>query len=246
MIGEAQLQGHWRRDWIRAPGLEDTTTRVHWLQAGALYADIRVPLDRPDLAGATCLADLPAAALLALMRAEGFAGTISVEDGVCTWARAINWHGTPQAVDAGRMSFDADGTLVEDGVHARYRELWRHVPGQALSATRIAAGDLAGVLVRTEDIFLLALGDPAAPPTAPLADALAHGERPASLARHFATGYALGHWEGALGVADLSTNPFEEGTPVLERHGTGLRWLGQTFHGPRTPVPVDTAALHPA
>ena len=246
MIAEADLQGHWRREWIRAPGIEDTTTRVHWLQAGALYADIRVPLDRPDLAGAACLEDLPAVCLLALMRAEGFAGTIDVAGGVCTWTREINWHGTPDTVDAGRMRFDTDCALIEDGVHADYRELWRHIPGPPLTATRVVAGDLAGILVQSDTLFLLAMGDPAALPTTQIRDALAHGDRPEGLARHFATGYALGHWDGATGIADLSTNPFDEGIPVLEKTQAGLILLGHAVGGPRAAerLRLDAPALH--
>ena len=44
MIDSSDVQAHWRRLWIRAPGFEDADTRVHWMQCGALYADIRVPL----------------------------------------------------------------------------------------------------------------------------------------------------------------------------------------------------------
>jgi len=97
MITGGDLQGHWRRDWIKAPGFEDNTTRVHWMQAGEIFVDLRVPLERPDLAGATALADLGPSTLLALTKAEGFAGRIEVVDSNCTWHRAINWHGVPEA-----------------------------------------------------------------------------------------------------------------------------------------------------
>lgn len=237
MITQAQLQGHWRRDWIKAPGFEDHTTRVHWAQAGALFADLRIPAVRPDLGGAACLADLDNAALLHLMRAEGFAGEITVADGICTWHRAINWHGRPEAVDAGRMSFDPKGRLVEDGVHAEYRELWHRVPGGPLSARPLRAGALEGVLVWSDEMFLFGLGDPAAPPAAPLRAALEAGARPEGLARHFRSDYALGRWEGNAGIAELCTNPLREGRPVLSRAADGgLTWLSSGFDGREEPV----------
>ena len=44
------LQGLWKRVWIRSPSsdptFEDHLTRVFWAQSGAIYADLRIPLDR--------------------------------------------------------------------------------------------------------------------------------------------------------------------------------------------------------
>ena len=40
MITLADVQGHWRRDWLKAPGFSDTTTHVHWMQCGTLFADM--------------------------------------------------------------------------------------------------------------------------------------------------------------------------------------------------------------
>ena len=79
MIRPGDVQGHWVRTWIKAPGFEDHTTRVHWMQAGLDYADVRIPLERPDTRSAACLADLPAAVLRDLARAEGFSGHVTLE-----------------------------------------------------------------------------------------------------------------------------------------------------------------------
>lgn len=239
------LQGHWRRDWMRWPGRggggEDATTRVHWLQAGALYADIRVPAERPALDGARCLDDLDPPALLGLMQAEGFAGTITLEGDICTWHRRINWHGRPAGVDAGRMHF-AGAALIEDGVYAAYRELWQPVAGPALCASRVrgrtAEGPVEGVLVSSDTLFLLALGRPDAKPSAPLLAALATGTRPPEVARHFAGLYALGRWQGAHGIADLATDPFLEGRPVLDRT-SGLTLHRTGFAGRAEAVPLE-------
>lgn len=231
MITEAELQGHWRRKWIKAPGIEDATTRVHWMQCGPLYADLRIPADRPDLSGAGCLADLDPPALRALMVSEGFAGTITVTGGICVWHRAINWHGAPDGVDAGRMSFDEAGDLVEEGVHATYAELWQQMPERPTEAWQVACDGLQGVLVSSPSEFLIGLGDPGAIPTAPLIAALERGERPEAIGVHFRGVYVLGRWEDGQGIATLSTDPFLEGTSVLERGSSGITVHRRDFDG---------------
>ncbi|MEO0828906.1 MAG: allophanate hydrolase, partial [Pseudomonadota bacterium] len=114
MISWADVEGHWRRDWLRAGALEDRDTRVHWIQAGALFVDIRIPDGRPALGERTRLAELDNPELLALMAAEGFAGTITLEEDRCTWHRELNWRGRPEGADVGRLYFDG-GALIEDG-----------------------------------------------------------------------------------------------------------------------------------
>jgi hypothetical protein len=225
VISEAGLQGHWRRDWIRTPDHEDRSTRVHWMQAGALYADIRVPAARPELA-CSCLARASPRDLASLMRAEAFAGTIAVADGVCTWTREVNWHGRPDAVDAGAMAFE-DGALIETGLHAAYVERWLRV-GARLRAQRLRSGPHEGVLAEDGACFLLVMGVPDAPATAPLLEALEGGAVPRALAAHFAQPCAIGHWDGDAGIADLALDPFAEGGAVLDRSGPDmtLRWPG--------------------
>lgn len=214
MITTADLQGHWRRDWIKAPEFDDTTTRVHWLQAGALFADLRVPADLPALQGG-CLADLDAATLQSLLRVEGFAGEITVTDGQCTWHRAINWQGALARPDVGAMWFDGD-VLIEDGVHANYREAWLAEPTAPLRGHRIAWGDMTGVLVESDDCFLLGIG-------------------PVPMDRSpqetFASFYALGTWDGVQGIAELATDPFATGKPVLDRANDSFVWHAPLFTG---------------
>jgi hypothetical protein len=221
VITTADLQGHWRRDWIRAPDFEDTTTRVHWLQAGALFADLRVPADLPAFQGG-CLADLDAAVLQSLLRVEGFAGEITVTDSQCTWHRAINWQGALARPDVGAMWFDGN-VLIEDGVHAQYREAWLAQPTAPLRGHPIAWGDMTGVLVESDDRFLLGIG-------------------PVPMDRSprdtFASFYALGTWDGAHGIADLATDPFAMGTPVLDRAQGSFIWHAPLFAGGTDPRPL--------
>jgi len=230
LITQDRLQGHWRRDWIKAPGFEDHTTRVHWMQAGELFADLRIPLVRPDVAGLSCLADLPQSALASLLASEGFAGHITVENSQCTWHRAINWHGVPGQADTGLMSLSDEG-LIEDGVHAEYRELWQAELGLALRGTRLRCGDMTGVLIENDDVFLLGIGPRPEGTTQPLLEDLAQGRTDADTLKDlFESEYVMGRWNGPLGTAQLSTNPFQEGAVVMER-AAGYIWHARAWDG---------------
>ena len=232
MITLAALQGHWRRDWLTAPGVRDDTTRVHWMQAGALYADVRVPAARPDLGDATCPADLSDEGLAALLAAEGFAGTVDLAGDVCTWHRAVNWHGRTEAVDAGRLRFTPEGALHEAGVHADYAELWRHEAAGPAEGLRLEGEGVAAFLVTVGARFVFGAGAPGAPATGGLADAVRGGARPAALRALLGERvHALGVWEGATGAALLATNPFAEGRPILTRTEGGATWHALVHDG---------------
>ena len=239
MISEATLQGHWQRNWLRAPGFEDSTTRVHWVQAGQWCADIRVQLVRPSLATGALAAMAPAE-LAVLLSAEGFAGRTTLEGDICTWHRDWNWRGFPCPVDAGTLWFDPEGRLIEDGVHADYREEWQAVPGGHWTALAFEGAGAEGLLIANETQFLLGLGQRNAPALSGLAAALLDGLLPLAAAEAaFASVYVIGHWQGRTGVADLSTQPFCEGQAVLQRDNAMARLTLPDFHGR-----IQTQVLH--
>ncbi|QHQ36937.1 hypothetical protein [Algicella marina] len=223
MIDTAALQGHWKRAWIKAGAEEDHDTRVHWLQAGPHYADIRIPRQRPPVGSATCPAELGSEALDTVMQAEGFAGTITVEGGTCTWAREINWRGRPDGIDAGYMTFDESGNLIEDGLKGEYRELWHREPVESFTATRHTGPGLTAILVSSDRTFLFAIGPPVA--DMPATNRIRKPEEA------FQSEYAYGHWLGRSGVAELCTNPFQEGRVVLHRNKDSLTWNALGFGG---------------
>lgn len=231
MISEADLQGHWQRNWLRAPGFEDTTTRVHWVQAGQWCADIRVPLLRPTL-DASSLSTMAPVDLAVFLSAEGFAGRTTLAGNICTWHRDWNWRGFPCPVDAGTLRFDPVGRLIEDGVHADYREEWQAVPGSAWTAMSAEAEGEMGLLVANETQFLLCLGQRDTPARTGLAAALCDGTAMVSDAElAFASVYVMGHWQESEGIADLSTQPFCEGQAVLQRDLATTRLTLPDFHG---------------
>ncbi len=217
--GLAEVQGLWRRLWLRAPGQEDATTEVHWLQAGALHVDLRLPAGLPS--DALAPADLDAAGLRAIARAEGFAGVTSVERGVCTWTRRINWRGPLDGPDVGALFFE-DGDLMERGVFADYAELWRRVetpsalarPTLSARQLRRADGQLA-IAVRAGDRFLLGRAAPEALAAsgslaARLELALSHRHRGA-LKRLFDMEFCRGRVTPEGGRIERSTQPGRKG-----------------------------------
>lgn len=236
MITVDDLQGHWVRRWIKAPGVEDHTTRVHWMQVGQAYADIRVPANRPSLTGASALADLPATALADLAGAEGFAGHITLEDAVCTWHRAINWHGTPRALDVGSIRFDDTGCMVETGVHADYTELWGAGTGGDSKVLQVSGDGYAGYVVTRGDAFVLGIGKPDKPNMAPVVEALKAQEIPSDAAQLFDGLHVLGHWSADKAIAQLATNPFAEGRTIAHLTDTALVWTRIGFDGHETPI----------
>lgn len=227
-----ELQGHWRRSWLKAPGVLDRDTCVHWMQCGSLYADIRVPATRPDTRGARALADLPDKVLLSLMEAEGFAGEIDLTGDVCTWKREINWHGTTELVDAGRLAFDGPDVLTEIGVHAAYSERWERRDEAADGAMALSGPDgSTGVLVSVGKSFVFGLGTSGARPSKAARAALMVGERGDAVAHHFDGLYVFGHWQGDRGVAVRSTNPLLEGHGVLTCNRNGAVLHVADFYG---------------
>ena len=245
MIGIEDVQGHWQRAWLKAPDAVDHDTCVHWMQCGSVYADVRIPADRPDIRGARALDELSPACLAKLMEAEGFAGEITLRDGICTWAREINWHGVPETVDAGALTFDEDGALYETGAHADYSELWHRMLDMPDEGMRLnGAGGEVAFLVTVGVRFVFGIGRPDADATASIRAALAQGERPAGLEAHFGRLHALGHWERDIGVADMATNPLIEGTPILTRTGN-IVYHSVDFHGNRADVSLYPAMACP-
>lgn len=226
------LQAVWRRDWLKAGDHFDETTRVYWAQVNDDFVDIRIPLSRPNLANASCLADLDASALKQLMESEGFAGKVSLNNNVCTWHREINWHGSTNDIDTGTLTFEQDEQiLIEDGVHANYTEQWRRDKQCELSSIRIANDKFIGWLIYSPTHFIYGLGQSQSENTQLLIQSLENDRIPGNIEKHFEHEYCFGHWEDDVGIADICTNPFCEHEMVLRWQHDRVFWIQKTFEG---------------
>ena len=233
MISLSDVQGHWVRDWIKAPGFEDHTTRVHWMQAGRDFADVRIPLERPDLGKARCLQDLDSTALRALAQAEGFAGHVTLEESTCTWHREVNWHGTPDAADIGAISFDAQGRMIEAGVLADYTELWEQRATGATKTLRFGNDTYSGLLIMSDEVGVVGIGRDTKPASKPILDALTEGRLPEDAHLLFDGIHALCQISGGTVMATLATDPFLEGKPILTLNSDTMTWHSVGFDGER-------------
>lgn len=220
------IQGVWKRDWIEKHGKRTRNTQVLWAQAGHLFVDIRIPQNRPATRGYVCLADLSPKDLDALRHAEGFSGSIDIKESVCTWRREINWHGIPEEVDAGELHFNEAGALIETGVHARYSEQWQQFEKTPLRAWRVRTKELRGIVIFSDRHFYMGLGIPVKE-----LQLVGNSAPREEIAHHFISEYAFGSWDGKIGVAELSTNPFREQKQVITKESGKLFWHRQGFQG---------------
>lgn len=243
MITLDHLQGHWIRGWLKAPGFEDHTTRVHWMQCGLAYADVRIPAERPDTSGVACLADLPAEALAQLAGSEGFAGTVMLEGAHCTWQRDINWHGTPEATDIGHIAFDAQGKMIETGVKADYTELWDNENPDARCAYALSGAGYSGMLVIIGTRCVLALDTRGRKATKSVVRQLQNATIPPETAQLFDRIYALGTVRDGAVQADLATQPKSEGGVVLTLRAGRATWHRTDFYGSRKDVSLRVESL---
>ncbi len=216
----ADTHGLWQRYWLRTPELEDHTTRVMWMQGEHHHVDMRLPLAAMSLDQAPSLSSLSAEQLRVLARAEGFAGTTSVENGICTWTRIINLQGPLKGIDTGRIIQTAEG-LLEVGIHDPYEELWQRVD-TTIPQTRLmtnASGQRL-FLLWTTTRFAMGLGwKDRTGQSRSLPDevdhAIACGDNTA-LADAFDQEFCIGRIEDNQGIIEHSTLPMRCGMRAFD------------------------------
>jgi hypothetical protein len=155
------LPGLWRRGFIAwRDGRRDETTKVTWLQAAMVYADLRQPPWPPGCFSARSLQELSMEECLALAEQQGFAGRLEQRGEVFEWVRVIDFQPPQPIRDIGRLSWQQE-TLVEEGVETEYLEHWHRDP--SLPQTPAAALQLRSpedgrfaCLLRAGDRFMFA------------------------------------------------------------------------------------------
>lgn len=210
--------GLWRRRMLQDAQGIDTRTQVYWLQSGTLYADIRIPADRNAENG--------------MARQQGFAGALEAEDSILTWRRWVDYQPSSAVADVGRMHFTRLDQMIEDGVHADYREIWERIAPASLDRAAFAlqmeyadAGmprRRAGVLVLVGEYFMFALDRLATlPAEASLAELMQRDDLNDELREElFACEISLGRRRGPRPwEITLSTRPGHEGRSLFDIHG---------------------------
>lgn len=220
--------GLWLRSQLQDAQGTDTATQVFWLQTGTLYADLRIPADR--------------SAEGSVLRQQGFAGALEVAGSTLTWRRWLDFQPAAGVADVGHMCFTRLDQMIEDGVHAEYREIWDRIGPASLDRAAFALqieyahGRMprrrAGVLVLVGDYFMFALDRLAALPAGrTLADLAADGTVVEELREQlFACEISLGRRRGLHPWEILhSTRPEHEGRNLFELHGAWTQTHAHTY-----------------
>ncbi len=117
-----------RRCITFATGVEDTSTRVIWIQSHGLTADLRLPFVRPDVRARGSLAACSPGERAELARGEGFVASTSWDGALMHWDAFAAFQPYEKWPEPGRL--ERVGTcLVEWAPSGVYVEDWRLQPG---------------------------------------------------------------------------------------------------------------------
>ncbi len=130
-----------RRSITMATGVEDTLTRVFWVQAHGMTGDIRIHPARPQIAADTNLASLDRETLSLLASVEGGVAKTSWAEPVMSWADWIGFQPYDKYPEPGQMRRIGD-CMIEFAPSGAYVEDWRFLPS--------APGLLAGLQLISE------------------------------------------------------------------------------------------------
>jgi hypothetical protein len=130
-----------RRSITFATGLEDTQTRVYWVQAHGMTGDIRIHPGRPQIGAETNLHTLDRNTLSRLASIEGGVAITSWSEPVMSWADWIGFQPYDKYPEPGIMRRIGD-CMIEFAPSGAYVEDWRFLPS--------APGLLAGLRLVSE------------------------------------------------------------------------------------------------
>lgn len=215
--------------WRQLPSSGAASARAYWMQTYSLFAQLRIPTERPEFEPVSTLSELSDESLLWLARQEGFAGRSVFEGARVQRERALSFQ-RPFGPDSARV-FLTGGVLVEEGIDGDYVDQWRTIADCATddlvalelvkdceSNGRNAAR--AGLLLVVGDYFIYAMERrPVFTSDEPLAAlverASGREEKAALLDCEISFGRRRGSripWE-----IELSTLPFREGRGIFDR-----------------------------
>jgi hypothetical protein len=229
-----------RRCITFATGVEDTTTRVIWIQSHGLTADLRLPLHRPDVSHRGSLADCAPEERAELARGEGFIARTRWDGEHMSWDTQAAFQPYDKWPEPGRLQ--RVGTcLIEWAPSGIYVEDWRLQPGSGglsigLELISETAKDgierrRAGGLVIAGDHAILLIGRKTPLPRGRANDLLR--EAPDLWAGAFDASVAYARLEETRWTTKLAVNPFAEGRALFDEAAFSL--------GPRPNLVIQKA-----
>jgi hypothetical protein len=244
----------WTREWIERGGKRSDLFDVHYLQTPSVFADVRIPRNRPAFAHATSFADLSDADLLVLARQRGFAGFATAAGAVATWHHEIDFQPPDSAVDVGRLERVDDTHMLEHALDSSYVESWHSTnegDGRFLALRVERSERLDRLLLIAGDEFLYVRNRERDLPVAESLDSLIIATRAtrSQIIAYVDCEFSVGRVRGGTGPWEIqySTLPWREGRHLafvddiaVSDGATILRSRVQTTD--RWSIPVNTLA----
>jgi hypothetical protein len=213
-----------RRCITFATGVEDTSTRVIWIQSHGLTGDLRLPLVRPDVRARGALEACTEVERAELARGEGFVARTSWDGALMHWDAFAAFQPYEKWPEPGRLE-RVGACLVEWAPSGIYVEDWRLQPGasglsvglQLVSETGAdgVCRRRTGGLVIAGDHALMLIGRRTPLPAGRAHEILAADPGRWEQAFDCEVAYAVRH-EGAWPI-QLAVNPLTEGSDLLGR-----------------------------
>ncbi len=220
-----------RRSITFYSGLEDSETRVLWLQTHGLAADFRFPPDRVPRAGRTTWSEFDDAELQRLLINEGGLSSTHWDGSRMNWFDWTSFQTHAKWAEPGDLRRVGD-CVIEFAPSGAYVEDWRAQPSLAgpwiglrlLTEQNLETGEVChqgGGLIVCGDHAALVRGRPFPLPDARLMDAAVDHSRTELLAtlQSFEASYAVRSSSGSPWIVQLSTNPLREGELLLDEDG---------------------------
>jgi hypothetical protein len=216
--------GVWKRASYVDERHRDETTLRYWLQTPDWHADLGISAERPSFEGIASLAECSPDQLDWLCKGQGFAGPTRISGDLCFWDRQWDFQ-LRDTRDIGQMRFTS-GSLIEDDIQRRYREVWLKLPG-AGSDTCALEGHRPGdpqILLLASHGYFMYMRDRAlrAAPAGRAKRQFIEGAASRSEQEAFADfEMSFGRYDATSWTIELSTLPWRQGCTVAD-DGSGL------------------------
>lgn len=153
--------GVWQRLSQESKGKpSDALTQAYWIQTSTLFADLRIPPQRPDSSGKASLDDFGEKDLLMLARQQGFAGMTLAGGDLLHRRRQVDFQPSRGRDNTRLMHFEG-ALLVEENLLGTVRENWQRLNGPedgVIALRLLEEANMEGRML-TRKGYLLVMGD---------------------------------------------------------------------------------------